>query len=155
MAMENIMSREEQFQERMIADTDLMLILTGGVYTVGELGRDGISRDTAPDAFGEDGYLLPCAIVKQRDMVTDEQVIALTAKSGQQVVEIYIYEDHAFVNIDAALSRLFVLFNQHILENAFPAEWVNTIDRERDEGALKGASLARQDWLIPSVKGAI
>lgn len=148
------MSRETDFRSRMIADTTLMAALTGGVYTVDTIGRDGISRDTAPGAFGTDGYLKPCALVRQRGLVADSQVVDQSIASGQQVIEIYLYQDNGYSSIDTALARLFVLFNQHQFTNTFPAEWINTLDREQDSGSLKGASLARQEWLIALIQGA-
>jgi len=149
------MSREEDFQTVMEADTALMATLTGGVYTVGTIGRDGISRDTTPSAFDSNGYLLPCALVKQRDLIADNQVIDLNIASAAQVIEIYFYQDSDYGSIETAYNRCFALFNQRILSDSFPCEWIGLIDREQDGGALKGASLARQDWLIPSIQGAL
>lgn len=149
------MSREDDFATRMAADSTLMTTLTGGVYKSGTVGREGITRDTAAGTFDANGYLKPAALVKQRDLIPDNQVndqIAGVA-SAAQVVEIWIYEDSGYTNIDTALARLFVLFHGHSLTGAFPAEWAGTIDRQRDEGALKGASMARQDWLITDIQG--
>lgn len=149
------MSRESDFKTRMDADATLMAILTGGVFVSGSLGPLGITRDTAPGAFDGNGYLKPCALVRQRPSIADLQVvdqIALAA-SATQVVEIYLYEDTGYTSIDSALSRLFILFFGYQFTDSFPAEWIGTIDRERDQGALDGASMARQEWLIADVIG--
>jgi len=147
------MSRETDFETVMEADATLMAILTGGVYTVDAVGRDGISRDTVPGAFDASGFLKPCALVKQRGLVPDGQVVDLSIASATQVIEIYLYQDSGFSSIDSALARLFTLFNQYQFSNTWPIEWINTLDRQQDGGALKGASLARQDWLITTVEG--
>lgn len=149
------MAREDDFVTRMEADGTLMAILTGGVYSKAEVGREGITRDTAEDAFDANGYLKPCALVRQRGLVPDGDVhdeIAQLSSAGQ-VVEIYLYEDSGYGNIDSALSRLFTLFFGYQFSDSFPVELFNVIDRERDEGALKGASLARQDWMVREIQG--
>lgn len=150
------MSREDDFKTRMEADATLMAILTGGVYTKAETGREGITRDTTPDAFDGDGYLLPCALVRQRGLTPDGVLLDEMAvqASTAQVVEIYLYEDSGYSNIDAALARLFVLFFGHQFSDSFPLEWAGTpVTRGKDEGALIGASLARQDWVVYDIQG--
>lgn len=150
------MSRETDFQTRMEADAPLMAILTGGVYVAGELGREGITRTSAPSAFDSNGYLKPCALVRQRSQVSDSQVIDQIEQiaSETRIIEIYLYEDSGYTNIDSALSRLFTLFFGYQFSNGgFPLEWIGTLDRERDQGALDGASLARQEWLLANVIG--
>jgi hypothetical protein len=149
------MSREEDFAARMLADTTLMQTLTGGVFTSGTVGINGITRDVAPTAFDANGYLEPCALVRQRGNVPDGNVrdgMAQTT-SAIQVVEIYVYEDTGYTNIDAALARMYVLFEGYAFSDSFPVELSNVIDRQRDTGALNGASLARQDWAVYSVIG--
>lgn len=140
----------------MIADAPLMAILTGGVYQSGNVGLEGISRDATPAAFSS-GYLLPVALVRQRGNVPDGNIRDGMAQvvSATQVVEIWLYADSGagYVAIDAALSRLYVLFEGHAFTDSFPCELVNIIDRQRDEGALRGSSLARQDWAIYEVLG--
>lgn len=148
------MSRETDFKTVMQADATLMSVLTGGVYTVDTIGRDGISRDTAPAAFDSDGYLKPCALVKQRGQVPDNQVVDKSIASASQVVEIWLYQDSGYTAIDSAVSRIFLLFNWHQFSNSFPLEWAGTINRERDSGSLNGASLARIDWLVAAIEGA-
>src|SRR5690348_12611347 len=98
------MSREDDFKARMIDDTTaspvigsgtaLMAILTGGVFTKGAVGREGITRESAPSAFSG-GFLQPCALVKQRGLVPDGKIRdeETQAVSGTQVIEVYLYED--------------------------------------------------------------
>ena len=59
------MSRETDFETRMEADATLAAILTGGVYTSGAVGELGITRETTSAAFDSNGYLKPCALVRQ------------------------------------------------------------------------------------------
>ena len=150
------MSREGDFKARMAADTTLMSILTGGVHTKAETGPEGITRDTVPTAFDANGYLKPCALIVEGALVPDGGVHdeeAVIASAGQRV-QIFLYEDTGYTNIDAALSRLFMLFFGHRFTDSFPVEYAGApVTRARDEGALTGASLARQDWIARSIQG--
>jgi hypothetical protein len=59
-----------------------------------------------------------------------------------------MYQDSGYDQIDLALARLYDLFEGYQFANSFPAELVNIIDRQRDTGALAGASLARMDFAV-------
>jgi hypothetical protein len=132
--------------------TALMAILTGGVFTKGAVGREGITRDSAPSAFSG-GYLLPCALVRARGdipdrMIRDEETRTISAT---QVVEVYLYEDSGYTGIDAAVLRLLALFIGYQFADSFPVEWINILDRERDP-SLGNVSMARVDLLVRAVK---
>lgn len=157
------MTRETDFYDRMVDDTTaspvivtgtaLMSILTGGVYVAGLVGQEGINRDTTTGAFSS-GYLLPCSLVRQRGLIPDLEIMELGEQlaSVTQVVEIYLYEDTGYSSIDAALNRLYFLFHGHRFSDGGIVEWINTIDRLRDEGALAGRSLARMDFIVRSIR---
>lgn len=149
------MSRENDFYTRMIADATLVATLTGGVWKKETTGVEGVGRETTPSAFDTNGYVRPTALVRQRDTVPDNVVRDLMAQkvSTSVVVEIYLYEDRGYTNIDAAMSRLFVLLEGYQFSDSFEIQWINTVDRIRDMGALKGCSLARMDWQVSSVRG--
>lgn len=148
------MSRESDFYGVASEDDTLVAILTGGIYTVESLGLEGISRAGTPDAFNENGFLLPTALIRQRERVTDDIVndIDENVVSVTQAVEIYIYDDTGYTNIDAALARLYTLFQGYVFSDSFPVEWLGTLDRQRDFAALGGACLARQDWIVYSIQ---
>lgn len=150
------MSREADFKTRADANAPLMAVLTGGFYVAGSLGLLGITRETTPAAFDANGYLKPCALARQRPLIPDLQAVDFTAQvaSATQVIEIYVYQDGpGYTSIDSALSIMFTLFYGHKFSDSFPVEWLATLDRERDQGALSGASMARQEWLVPQVIG--
>jgi hypothetical protein len=146
-------SREADFAAVMTADSTLMLVLTGGVYQSGVLGEDGITRASTPAAFST--YLLPCCMVKQRGNVPDNHVRSYDpqATSAVQVIELWLYcdKDAGYAPLDAASDRLYTLFEGHRFTNSFEVQLSNTIDRQRDQGALKGASLKRLDFATYSV----
>lgn len=150
------MAREDDFATLMAADATLVAILTGGIYKSGTVGNEGITRETAPTTFDANGYLKPCALVAQRAAVPDNQVRDGMAQhtSTVQVVEIWLYQDGGgYTSIDAAKARLYVLFEGYPFADSLPVESVNEVSRERDEGALKGASLERVDFAVYSVRG--
>lgn len=148
------MALEDDFAARMIADAPLMAILSGGVFKSSTLGRLGITRETAPAAFDAGGYLRPCALVRQRALVPTGDVDDADGKlvSASQVVEVWLYEDTGYSALDAAAARLFALLHGHVFSGWFEARWVNSIDRQRDAGALAGASLARMDFQVHGIR---
>lgn len=149
------MTRETDFTDRMEADVTLMATLTGGAYAYGDLGREGMTRESVPGAYDANGYLKPCGVVKMRPLVPDFEVYDGISQdaSARQVIEIWLYQDTGFTSIDAALARLYVLFQGYKFSDAFPCEWAGTpVTRERDEGVLQGASMARQDWLVCDIQ---
>lgn len=147
------MAREDQFAARMTGDATLMDILTGGVFTSGAVGLDGITRETVAAAFDASGWLKPCALVKQRGNVPTFDVVDYDAQvtSARQIVEIWLYEDKGYTNIDAAAARLYTLFQGHVLDDTFEIRLAFDLDRQRDTGALAGASLRRLDFQVDSI----
>lgn len=148
------MSREDDFATRMKADGALMLILTGGVYTSGAVGPLGIARDTVAAAFDSNGWLKPCALVKQRGRIPTGDVVDYDEQmtSARQIVEIWLYCDQgSYSAIDSASARLYKLFQGHQFSDSFEIHLVNVIDRQRDQGALAGAFMARLDWQVDSI----
>lgn len=151
-----VANRESDFATRMAADTTLMALLPGGVFRSGLIGSEGISRDTTPTAFDASGWLLPSALVRQRANVPDGVVSDENAQldSASQIVEVWFYEDSGYTAIDAAMARVYTLLKGYAFADSFPLALANVIDRQRDEGALSGASLARQDWQVFSLIGS-
>lgn len=149
------MSRETDFSTRIEANAPIVAILTGGVYVYGALPPEGITRETVTAAFDANGYLKPMVVVKMRPLVSDGAVDDLQEQeaSTRQVVELWIYQDRLYDKIDSVLPLLKALFHGYKFTDSFPVEWDGTpITRGRDEGTLRGASMARQDWLVSNVE---
>lgn len=147
------MAIEDDFATRMTADATLMLILTGGVFKSGTVGPLGITRETAAGAFSG-GYLRPCALVKQGGNVPTGDIEDYTdqSTSASRRVEVWLYEDSpGYTNIDAAAQRIYDLFQGHQLTGTFEIRLANVLDRQRDEGSLSGASMARMDFQVISI----
>ena len=148
-------SRESEVVAYLQADTALTAILTGGIYANSELGREGITQDSCPDCFDSNGYLLPCAIVKQRGDIPDTRIADEAGRIIAQslMVEVWLYEDVGYTAIDAAKARLFSILHGHKFNSAWPADWAFTTPPMRDEGSLNGAAMQRVDYQIRSLNG--
>ena len=147
------MSREDDVYES-LADTFITsLYLTGGLFKSGDLGPEGITRETAPAAFDSDGFLKPCALVKQRSTVNTGDLSDIDYKliSKREVVEIYLYQDTGFDTIDNAVNYITMQLTGEQYDDSFEMNLDNIVDRQRDTGALRGASLIRMDWSIVAV----
>jgi hypothetical protein len=146
------MSRESEIYTILNASAPLLAVLSGGLYKAEDVGVEGISRETTPAAFSS-GYLAPCALIRQRgEFVTNDAVeFDELLISTEQVVEIWLYEDRGYTNLDAARVLIMSLLNGEFLTGSFELQLANVIDRQRDQGALKGASLARMDYQIWSI----
>lgn len=151
------MSRESEVATRLAADATLLATLTGGVHQYSAVGLNGITRETVPAAFSAGGFLLPVGLVKQRGLVPDGQLQDEIAQkiSARQVVEVWFYADSGagWSAIDTAMARVFTLLYGYTLPATFPLQLAGVLDRTRDEGALKGACMSRQDWLVVNIYG--
>jgi hypothetical protein len=146
---------EDAVAALLLADTSLMATLTGGMFKSGTVGPAGITRETASAAFDTNGYLKPCALVRQRGNIPDNVMRDEIAQvvSATQVVEVYVYADATadFSVVNTALGRIAQLLEGRAFTGSFPCALVNIIDRQRDQGSLYGAVMARADFAIANV----
>lgn len=149
------MSFESEVAAILDADATLDAWLTGGVYVSATVGPLGISRDTTPTAFDSNGYLKPAALVRQRNKVPTGDVLDFDAKieSARQVVEVWLYADTGagYSTLDTAAARVRSLLMGRQLTDSFELRLTLWIDRQRDEGALKGAAMERLDFQVDFV----
>jgi hypothetical protein len=147
-------SREADIAALLLADAPLLAVLTGGIYVYGELSPEGITRDQTPAAFdAATGFLLPCALVKQRGEIPTFELGTGSVRSANQVVEIYLYEAITYNAIDAAKPLIYGILTDEELtaHNGYEIYLANTISRQRDMGALQDASMERVDYVVPFV----
>lgn len=129
------------------------LYLTGGLYKYEDLGPEGISRESTPTVFDANGYLQPCGLIKQRSTVNTGDLSDYEYKliSLREVIELYLYQDRGYDKIDGAKNLIMTELTGEIFSATYEMDLFNIIDRQRDNGALNGASLIRMDWSIVSV----
>lgn len=149
------MSFESEVAAILDADATLDALLTGGIHLSGTVGPLGITRDTVPTAFDGSGYLLPTALVRQRNIVPTGDVLDFDAKieSARQMVEVWLYADagDGYTTLDTAGARVRTLLMGRQLTDSFELRLALWVDRERDLGALAGSSLVRLDWQVDFV----
>jgi hypothetical protein len=133
------------------ADATLMAALTGGVYTVEELGRGGVSRGTLPAAY--DPYLKPLAVVRcegireMRPAFDGVNVVVREAVS----ITFYADGDAGFETLHAARARVFTLLHGVSLSGAGRAWWTRGEDDLRDP-KFNNAAILRAEYEIEGVR---
>lgn len=130
------------------SDAGLAALLTGGIYSYEQIGRNGISRVTTPDAYAADGFLKPCAIVKGGD-ARATGAIRDDAPGMRQMVEVYLYDDgdRGYGTITQARDLAAALLDWQWLADAGFARRAGGADDLRDP-KLNNAALVRGDFEI-------
>jgi hypothetical protein len=145
------MTKEQDLANLLLADSTLMALLTGGVYTDEELGIQGMRRgDDSPteNAFDADGVLKPCAVVRQGAETAyggirsvKDQITGMT-----QPIEVYFYEDRGRDVIIAAKQRAYELLENRRLPASYPLIWVGDTPPFYDVGPVANSTTIRQSW---------
>ncbi|MCZ2099716.1 MAG: hypothetical protein LC121_26330 [Anaerolineae bacterium] len=140
----------ETIRDVLAGDGTLAALLTGGIYSYDETGRNGISRAALPDAFDTDGFLLPCAVVK-----TGEARAAAAIRDSQsgtrQMVEVYVYNDgdSDYGTITSARELVIGLLDRQWIAGVGFVQRAGGADDLRDP-KLNNAALARVDFEVVS-----
>lgn len=113
----------------------LTALLTGGIYDAGELGRLGLTPDTAGLYTGD--ILNPCAVIRWRG--TSPFGPHFSPQSQRQFFEVYLYQDDGYATIDSAL----LIVKQTLHRTQYTADnkrlcWVNWA---QDSGELMADEL--------------
>jgi hypothetical protein len=85
------------------ADTALMALLTGGLYT-----DTTIDRQSTPSAFNSDKEVLPCGLLR----TTSDTPIPPYLRGARTYVSIFLYQRIGYSTIRAAATRLFDLLHE-------------------------------------------
>lgn len=147
------MSYESEIQTILLADPTIFSITGNRIYTTSEVGPLGITFESTPAVFNADGDVQPTILVQEREALFDGVVIDYIDNeiSQVQVIELWIYQDRNYDQIDLLLLRTRKVLNGTPLTNGFELELVLTTGPLQDTGALNKASVKRQDWSINSV----
>lgn len=145
-------SYAEIITERLNLSEPLLVILEGGVHYWPDLGRKGLNREVAPEAFYETtGLVKPLAVVLQgEEMPTYEAIHAPTGyMSTETPVFVYVYDDGdtGYGRIQAAYDIIYGLVHAQQIENGFQALWKSTLTDKR-EVDLKGACFYRAEFCV-------
>jgi hypothetical protein len=139
------------------ADSSLLAVALGGIYAYTSLGRMGINRDTTPDAYDEDGYLLPIVVVKTRSPLPNRDLYDEREKivGMSQSVEFWIYQMVGYDQIELITNHIHRLLQGHSFVGYWPMNWIYTTGSLVDAGSLNGASLVRVDFQMRRIRSAI
>lgn len=119
------MSIADDVKDTLEADTDLMALLTGGVFA----GVEEIDKQMTDAPFDENGEILPCALIK----------LGTEIKSGpyngsvQLSLRIYFYQYSGYDVIEPAMDIVFNLLNEkQIGDGVWNIEYSNSVLQQRD-----------------------
>lgn len=144
---------EDAVKAKLVADAGaggVKTLLTGGLFTFDETGRNGISRQSTAGAFdATTGVLKPCCVVKQRAMVPDGGARDVGVASYRSVVELWFYDDSDATTdtIYSAAARAFAVLDDVMIgDTKWIPRWIgNPVHNERDR-ALDNALVMRSDY---------
>ncbi len=140
----------EVIRAALAGDAALAGLLTGGLYSYEQTGRNGISRTMTPEAYdaGGGGFLRPCAVVKAGEA---RAASAMRDAVGglRQKVEVYLYDDgdSGYETITEARDLAVALLDRRWLAGAGYVRHVGGGDDERD-AKLNNAALARVEFEV-------
>ncbi|HVU10685.1 MAG TPA: hypothetical protein VHD90_05375 [Phototrophicaceae bacterium] len=144
------MAISEVIRDALAADGTLAALLTGGVYSYAQIGRNGISRVTTPSAYAAGGFLKPLAVVKASE-VKAIPAIRDSDSGSQQVVEIFLYDDgdNGYTTVTSARDRVIALLDRQWMSGVGYLRQVGGADNLRDP-KLNNAALVRVDFEVKS-----
>lgn len=148
------MSRETEIVAYLRADTDLGILLPGGIYGFSSLSISGItSRTLMPDVWTGNVFRA-CAIVRMRSPVPTGQLQSTQTQrtSMSQVGGIWVYAlDEA--DIEAGQNRVYALMMGKRLSAAFSATWVGGLpDVVQAPELPAGIKVGREDYRVVSIR---
>lgn len=153
------MSFADDIRTLLVADaggSGVNTVLTGGIYTWEQTGRNGLSRQTTPNAYVSNSPILrPCAVIKDRAQVPDGgiQNDKTPAVSYRQVIEIWLYDAGSSTTstLDTVANRIFALLHGQRV-NSRLCRWLGNPMIDERVMALENARILRSDYQIVDVK---
>jgi len=89
-------------------DSTLMGVLTGGLYDAADVEGGEISRQGTPDAFDDNGEVLPCALLR----LTGLAPAGPSWHSARLSFSLLFYQRSGYDSIDAARARAYALLHK-------------------------------------------
>jgi hypothetical protein len=131
------MTLEDTFVTLMQADTELMALLTGGVYSAIAVGE--VSRQYTPAAFDENKEIMPSALVS----MGTEVIQGPYHNSVKTPVMVYFYQRIGSDIIEQALNLVYELFNYQKLDGTWLVEHDMSIFNQADQALACSLCLLR------------
>ena len=119
------MSLATEIKTALETNTDLMDILTGGIYC----DVEEISRQNTPAAFDDNKEIQPCVLIK----LGVETPTGPYVRGAQCPVIIYFYDRQGYENIDAAMALVFDQLNEtQTGDRVWNMRFSNSVYNQRD-----------------------
>lgn len=135
------------------ADSAIMTLLTGGVFTDDETDRNGIGRKSTPTAYDADKFLKPCAYVKERAQLGNWG--GATGNSGftgtRQVFEIWLYDDRVYSTIEVVRDAAIPLLQRALIGSVGRLRYLGFFKERAPE--LNSAAFYRIDFELIGLLG--
>lgn len=149
------MTRESEIKALLVADSEFMNLITGGVYTDQEIGLQGLTRDVDSEtaaAYDEKGLLKPTVVVREMDenLYPNIRDDAEGYYATTQLVELYFYEMQDTNVIDQAMIRSYRVLNNQRLTQSYPLFLESNSARFYDVGPVLNSLTKRQVWRVVS-----
>lgn len=154
------MSFSDDIRTLLVADAGaggVNTLLTGGIYTWVQTGRNGINRQSTPNVWvsATSPIIRPCAVVKDRAQVPDGGIRddGTQATSYRQVVEIWLYDAGTSTasTLDTVAQRIYDLLHGQRVNNCL-CRWVGSPVIDERVMALENARILRSDYQLTAVK---
>jgi len=146
------MSHESDIQAALQTDTTFNNLMTGGIYTYDETGRNGISLQGTPAAY-DDGTLKPCVVIKERSSTPTNAIRseAIRDFSYRAVLELWFYDDGAATldTLDSAKNRAIALLHDQRVTGA--KVQLNSQMKNFRDPDLEGAHVLRLEFFVHAV----
>lgn len=145
---------EDAIRDYLVTFSSLMTLLTAGIVTFDETGRNGIGRTSTPSLFSG-VRLQPCGLVKERTLSVLGQIgdTAANVVSARGFIEIYLYNDGdaGYATIKSAKEILYDALNGRFITGAGFMRWQIDIDDMHDS-SLNNAASVRSDYMITKIR---
>jgi hypothetical protein len=137
-------------------DTDLIALLTGGVYAVKDLPANEFNSKNCPDAWdAATGVMRPSIVLRGRASVPQWQIPDMAAQfvDIRQVIEMYLYDDRyaGWGTITDAADRIYELLQWKFISGAGMVSLINQFDDTRAP-EYADACMVRVDYAVEAVK---
>lgn len=150
------MSVVDDIKALLTADGTFTGLMSGGTYTVAELGPLGPSRDTQAALYDAQLRLKPICIIASRNALSTRAIQDTGAQraSMRQAVELYFYADQYAGHTTPAAARQRAYTLLHGKRTASGAHLLWSMDVEQQyERAVDDACYERSDYEAYQVKG--
>lgn len=140
-----------KIKETLEAVSALAALATGGIWSMDELGRDGLTLERAQAAAGSTEVGMPPAIVVRMSSEVQFGQADATIRGERWIFEVYYYEDSGYTTIRQMMKLVRDTLDRQRIQHDPNTEWVHLIlwrgnTPQFSEESLGGASAARSRY---------